>query len=73
MICFCYYLFVLRHSESLLLVHCYMMNTKIIESSTSITWRSSRHQQKQPQQQQDCPPDLRFLHFNDVYHIEYIS
>lgn len=33
--------------------------------STSVTWQS-HYQDK-------CPPDLRFLHFNDVYHIEYVA
>lgn len=31
--------------------------------SSSVTWQTKR--------QRPLPPDLRFLHFNDVYHIEY--
>ena len=32
---------------------------------TSVTWESHRENQS--------PPDLRFLHFNDVYHVEYAA
>lgn len=38
------------------------MSGETIPDSESITWQSHR--------QGECPPDLRFLHFNDVYHIE---
>ena len=34
-------------------------------NSVSVTWKSQAHD--------SCPPDLRLLHFNDVYHIEYAS
>ena len=30
-----------------------------------VTWQSRRRD--------ECPPDLRFLHYNDVYHIEYVA
>lgn len=34
-----------------------------IDSSSSVTWQTKR--------QNPSPPDLRLLHFNDVYHLEY--
>lgn len=34
-----------------------------LQSSRSITWQTQR--------QNPTPPDLRLLHYNDVYHIEY--
>lgn len=38
------------------------MPAAVEDGSESVTWDS--------QSNNDCPPDLRFLHFNDVYHIE---
>ena len=42
-----------------------MQKTMSVENapgSTSVTWESHCEEQS--------PPDLRFLHFNDVYHVE---
>lgn len=44
-----------------LLTH-WKMPAAVEDGSESVTWDS--------QSNNDCPPDLRFLHFNDVYHIE---
>lgn len=41
------------------------MSLKNTIDSSSVTWQTKR--------QKPSPPDLRFLHFNDVYHIEYSS
>ena len=41
------------------------MSGEIISDSESVVWQS--------QSQDKRPPDLRFLHFNDVYHIEYVE
>lgn len=41
------------------------MSGGTIQDSKSITWQSHH--------QGEDPPDLRFLHFNDVYHIEYVE
>lgn len=39
------------------------MSGEDFPDSESVTWQSHL--------QDERPPDLRFLHFNDVYHIEY--
>lgn len=39
------------------------MSGKDFPDSESVTWRRDCRDER--------PPDLRFLHFNDVYHIEY--
>ena len=39
------------------------MSGKEIPGSESVTWQGDC--------QNERPPDLRFLHFNDVYHIGY--
>ena len=41
------------------------MSVENAEGSTSVTWKSHREELS--------PPDLRFLHFNDVYHVEYAA
>ena len=41
------------------------MSAEVAPDSMSVAWESGRQDQ--------CPPDLRFLHFNDVYHIEYVA
>ena len=41
------------------------MSIENASGSTSVTWESHRKEQS--------PPDLRFLHFNDVYHVEYAA
>ena len=41
------------------------MSAEDAPESQSVTWRSNREDK--------CPPDLRLLHFNDVYHIEYVA
>ena len=41
------------------------MSVENAPGSTSVTWESHRQEQS--------PPDLRFLHFNDVYHVEYVA
>jgi hypothetical protein len=38
------------------------MSIEDTPGSGSVTWTSNR--------QEECQPDLRLLHFNDVYHIE---
>ena len=41
------------------------MSTEGTQESESVTWQSQRTDQS--------PPDLRLLHFNDVYHVEYAT
>ena len=41
------------------------MSVENAPGSISVTWKSHREEQS--------PPDLRFLHFNDVYHVEYAA
>ena len=41
------------------------MSGENFSDSESVTWQSHRRG--------ECPPDLRFLHYNDVYHIEYVA
>lgn len=41
------------------------MSGEEFPDSESVTWQSHC--------QDRSPPDLRFLHFNDVYHIEYVA
>ena len=41
------------------------MSVENAPGSTSVTWESHRQEQS--------PPDLRILHFNDVYHVEYVA
>lgn len=41
------------------------MSGEYFSDSESVTWQSHH--------QDERPPDLRFLHFNDVYHIEYVA
>ena len=41
------------------------MSVEINSESESVVWQSHSHDKSQP--------DLRFLHFNDVYHIEYVE
>ena len=46
----------------------YRINVKMsgqeFPDSEFVTWQSRRD---------ECAPDLRFLHYNDVYHIEYVA
>lgn len=41
------------------------MSGQEFPDSEFVTWQSRRRD--------ECPPDLRFLHYNDVYHIEYVA
>ena len=41
------------------------MSVESAPESASVIWKSHREEQS--------PPDLRFLHFNDVYHVEYAA
>ena len=41
------------------------MSGEEFPDSQDFTWQSRR--------QNSCPPDLRLLHYNDVYHIEYVE